>query len=393
MGFIDKLGLKLTVLTPLHIGHFEQKARQGIDFVYYSGTVYWINSDKLIHQLARVNKLDDFSVAVQDRTFDLADFLLTKLRLSGSALANLLGSSSAYSCASPQQIKGDYHPFIRDGYAEPYIPGSSIKGAIRSAAIYSFIKDNMKDSQWFETAVLSRVRRNLGIGGPARYGSRRYEVGDFLEDIASDFKLGDMASEQHTDLFRAIRVADTPLTQTDIGIAQVSIEGMSARAMQQASSRSPGLFVECIKSSEKAISIAVDIDFCLFKELATHPAYGQPSLGEYAMRGISNATDLLTRLLEFCHQFSADIKKSSKQPSPGGDNLFRLGWGTGVHSKGIMSLIYPHIGNRNLEQERIVKLYRNAGINTFPKTHKVAIAPDGKKQSLGWSRLEIAGAA
>lgn len=382
MQLIDNCPIKLTILTPLHIGHFQQKTRyrQGRDFVHHNGRVYWINHDRLLDQINGLHETDDFLAAIEGRDFNLSDFVLTGLKLSGNKLSDFLSQASAYSCPAPIQMTGDYHPFIRDGYADPYLPGSSLKGALRSAVIYCFIKHHMQDGIWFEQAVLAPIRNNL-----RRFGNKRYEVGDFLEKFFSAFKLGDMSAEPHTDLFRSIRVADTPLEQSRIAVNQVEITGMSSKPAYQQGKGSPGLYVECLMPSSSIVLLNIGIDFGLFSELARKPA-SEPSLGAFLLNDAVKSAGLTKNILKCCSEFSADLLENSNKPPVSGDHLVRLGGRTGVNAKGIMTLIYPHL--KDPEKRQLVNLFRHAQITTFPKTGSLVIGPDGTKQEPGWIKLK-----
>jgi CRISPR-associated protein Csm5 len=130
---------KIETLTPLHIGS-GIRLRQGFDFIADKDKI-WVADQAAIYEhlidraeshagrqpteiknLIRMT-LDDI---VKNKWLELQDFNLAP---AGVFSYVLKGTPSA------TEGRGEVQAFIRDGFGRPYIPGSSIKGALRSAPL------------------------------------------------------------------------------------------------------------------------------------------------------------------------------------------------------------------------------------------------------------------
>ncbi len=113
-----KYCLELEVLSPLHIGSGFEWAR-GSDFVQDKGKVFLLNH-KLVQQKLDIDKFCSFLIDKDEKGLK----------------NNLPGKLEDYSHKIyhyPPVINGDIRRFISGAFDNaPYIPGSSIKGAIRS---------------------------------------------------------------------------------------------------------------------------------------------------------------------------------------------------------------------------------------------------------------------
>ncbi|MGF1523334.1 MAG: type III-A CRISPR-associated RAMP protein Csm5 [Leptolyngbyaceae cyanobacterium] len=117
----------------------------------------------------------------------------------------------------------DLRPMIRDGFGRHYIPGSSIKGAIRTAIAYHLLKHAdkyrvPKDSRVSE--IESRLRRSLGeLKRKAKFADDSL----FMDELFSNYGLtyqGHTARTRqgpNTDIMRAVSVSDSdPLIEEKV---------------------------------------------------------------------------------------------------------------------------------------------------------------------------------
>lgn len=102
-------------------------------------------------------------------------------------------------------------PIIRNAFGQLYIPGSSIKGAIRTAIAYSMLKN--KPARLSE--IEQQLQDRLTING--KIGRSKKNLGNelFMKDLFSNFLLTyqdrqfDHESEANKDFMRSIKIADT----------------------------------------------------------------------------------------------------------------------------------------------------------------------------------------
>ena len=126
--------MKLETITALHIGSGDILQKDS-DFVFGIDTeersvVYVINPRKVLALIGEEN-VDAWTVAIENgrSTEDIVKLYAPKASITDYSLHAI----DSYLSSPAQQIK----EFIRDGFDRPYIPGSSIKGAIRTAVLAS----------------------------------------------------------------------------------------------------------------------------------------------------------------------------------------------------------------------------------------------------------------
>jgi CRISPR-associated protein Csm5 len=113
----------------------------------------------------------------------------------------------------------DLRPMIRNGMGQLYIPGSSIKGAIRTAIAYHLLKHENK-YQLPESASLSvieiQLREKLGRGEVANKHKQKFLDDElFMDSLFADFELSYQGRSvqskigPNTDFMRAIKVTDS----------------------------------------------------------------------------------------------------------------------------------------------------------------------------------------
>ena len=110
----------------------------------------------------------------------------------------------------------NFRPMIRNGLGEIYLPGTSIKGAIRTAVVYHLLKhsDKYKVPQKNQvSAIEKQLRDKMGeLKRKAKFTDDRL----FMDSLFSDFSLyfnnqkADVKSfSANTDFMRAVKVTDS----------------------------------------------------------------------------------------------------------------------------------------------------------------------------------------
>ncbi len=119
----------------------------------------------------------------------------------------------------------DLRPMIRNGMGDLYVPGSSIKGAIRTAIAYFLLK---YDKKYKPPQPLSEVERKIrqGIASgefKSRFNQKWADDGLFMDDIFTNCSLSYQGRSvkarngPNTDFMRAISVSDSqPLRRKTI---------------------------------------------------------------------------------------------------------------------------------------------------------------------------------
>lgn len=137
--------IKLTTLTPICIGD-GKTINPVTDYIYdrNRNQVHYLNKEKIAERLAGDDELMDrymsgiISNMNNNRTeFDLKDFLekVLKLSLHDYALYSIEGKNTK-----------ELNTIIKNPDISPYIPGSTLKGAIKTAFLYDWLLD--KNNGW-----------------------------------------------------------------------------------------------------------------------------------------------------------------------------------------------------------------------------------------------------
>lgn len=155
----------LETISPVHIGCGEKLTK--LDYVYSekSRTVYVLHPMKLFHGLQQFHLLESFEKGLPRNT-SMTDFLVQN-----SVPEQAYASWAMYSFPAQRSVinRGQYdiQKFVKDAYGMPYIPGSGLKGALRSVlATDSVLQDadsfrNMTGKISSELDRYDRFKNNL----------------------------------------------------------------------------------------------------------------------------------------------------------------------------------------------------------------------------------------
>ncbi|MBD3375867.1 type III-A CRISPR-associated RAMP protein Csm5 [candidate division KSB1 bacterium] len=105
--------------------------------------------------------------------------------------------------------------FIKNGYGQPFIPGSAIKGMLRTAVMYHIIKEALeKGNDNYITIFFRDFNKNItGLANQMKKDKRRAnklktEFSKTLQNFT--FQNGKTGMDPARDFFRAVKVKDTP---------------------------------------------------------------------------------------------------------------------------------------------------------------------------------------
>ena len=173
--------LRITTCTPLHIGSGKSPLRQGVDFVGFGRTIYVFNIAQMLDYL--IGDSDDAGLIQRiSNAQNLGSFLREQdFREHPELALYRLGGAPSVREVLPQ---------IKDVYDQPYLPGSSLKGALRTAII---------DQALLASAKPLDVRR---LGDRDKYAAQELE-----RDVVGRGERP--AQAPNYDLFRTLHVADS----------------------------------------------------------------------------------------------------------------------------------------------------------------------------------------
>lgn len=244
MSKLEVKRYKLKLLSPLHIG------QEDIPFNLLvkldgEGKFYVIDPLRLSEGLLKISGnneslvkeatnsiINEFS---KSSSADVVAIFRRIVRGDVEKLKQLIKYSSAYSLKlrGSKEIGEKVRSFIRDTYYRPYIPGSSIKGAIRTAFIYKILKEiKTRSPEFYKREIIEKIRNSLNEYKIESYQSKRVKVSSYFKwlenELVQIFNLGqlEVGSNQgpHRDIFRIFRVSDTkPINKDELYLEQVKV--------------------------------------------------------------------------------------------------------------------------------------------------------------------------
>ncbi len=368
--------VKVTVLTPLHIGSGRELLNE-YDYAITKGHTWRINEDTLLE----AQNLDDPKVADRLAEMPPAQLLQAHDFQPGNPFFRYVIKGTPRSNAPGAQVREQ----IKDVYDCPYLPGSSLKGALRTAIA------------WVAWEKLGLRPDRANLGRMRQFAAQWYEQEIFSEHSGK---------APNRDTLRALQVSDS---------ATVSAERLiivNARVLNRGGTLGSPIEIEAIRP-DTVFELEMKLDLALFSEWARAKGLN--------MQGITVLQDLPTTLQQYsfarltqerawleripgAERVAAFYKEMQQARAGNAAFLLQLGWGTGWEGKTFGSHLQA---DRNF-MEAIVQSPRDGGYglargkrrpgDPFPKSRRVLVqvqrSQDGRTQEiplypLGWVLVEM----
>ncbi|MEH2379890.1 MAG: type III-A CRISPR-associated RAMP protein Csm5 [Nostoc sp.] len=398
----------------LHIGSSVSKLNP-FEYVQTEKKVYLPNQEALAKALIKQGGrfLDDYIQAIEERQ-DISRLLKQAF---GSEWWNR--SVDGYQIfpkeAISQKLTGenitDLRPMIRNGMGQLFIPGSSIKGAIRTAIAYHLLKHGDR-YQIPSSKRVSEIEKTLRqkLGQLNQYQHKFLDDELFMDSLFSEFSLTYQERNfpgkgPNTDFLRALKITDSePLLESKIKTkkGQEIPVNMPVVAEVIVSSRFPdylakykaSIYAEMVRNVQTEFTLTLDTEMLLWFQ------------HKQGMKlPFSNLDELLAICQEFTqeqwdyeHDYWEEIKNN---PRASGKNLDfnhirefyesekspysqRLGWGSGMTGTTINLLL----GDELREDIRDTCGLKAPGFEA-PKSRRTVMNPNGEIKFVpGWVKFK-----
>ena len=377
---------QLETITPVHIGSGETLNQ--IDGYYANGRWYHIDLDRVLtHPSVDINALTS---EMSQRGFRWGDHL-SRRNMDPAEL-------SAYSLTCPQSPEEvEIREAINTAGNRPYIPGSTLKGAIRTALLAEILSESddvyNKSLNQLETLMDQEPRGNPRREQPARR----------IESLA-------FGKDPNHDLFRALQVSDTQPLESDaleIGMAWTVTLDHNNRLVQKIDrGQEYKNFIQQIQAGQR-LTFTLKIDDLLFRQ-REKTRLGFTELQEKTLRDIAevcrSTTDALTgteqdfydkyNLSEIANFY--DKLTSLNNNLPEGSFLLQIGWGTGYHANTVSDMFANEAESPEdwwidlRERFKLGESRSQRGLyddREFPKTRRVLYRGQNPIAPLGWVKI------
>jgi CRISPR-associated protein Csm5 len=398
----------VTFLSPVHIGTEERLDEH--DFVYENGQLIRFRVTPILEQMDD----EQLSQFVENGLEAVMDWLRQ---------TELWQRAKVYQSPvtrQPNWRSEPIRPFIADPLLRPYLPGTEIKGAIRTAVAWWLI--NQMDERQREE-MKNRVGRKQRDGRIEDERDRRW-AGQWLEQSL-------FGSDPNHDILRSLRVQDsTPVEPERLKVFPVIVAVRTNKGLQWLQSPRGGErrsrytddhrqavanFCECLDDSVSGVTLTITSDTFLSdgeiergevklsvpeklgweetkrqavanwgtacNELAKEVAESERNWWKEvkdATRDIGAKT-VAARMERFYDELSNRIKAESDEAV-----FLNIGWGGGWRTKTVVELF----GDEAVQE--VVSRYgldRGSHSRPFPKTRKVAWRGSNDFVPLGWLKL------
>ena len=377
---------QLETVTPIHIGSGE--ILNFMDGCYVNGRWYHIDLDKVLeHSATDINALTS---EMSQRDFRWQRYL--------QDYDTDLSELSAYSLPCQQSPEtGEIREAIKSVGNRPYIPGSTLKGAFRTALLSHLIDT---DDTLFQDKLeyLEKLAQQPPGGNPrTQTPAKRIESDAFGKD-------------PNHDLMRALQVSDTEPLASDsleIGVAWTVTLNQNDRLVQKIDNgQEYKNFVQQIQTKQR-LTFTLKIDKLLFRER------------EKARLGFdAQQAEMLTDIAEVCrsethaymeneqvffddHSFPeiANLYDRLIQINTSlleGEFLLQLGWGTGFHANTVTSAFTD---SEDASEDLLMGLRERFRLGEsrsqrghydereFPKTRRILYRGQNPIAPLGWVKI------
>ncbi len=362
----------VTVLSPLHIGSGRDLLND-YDYAIHQGQTWRINEEALLE----AQNVDDPA---------LAD------RLARTPPAQLLNKLADFYPNSPffrYVIKGtpratgegaQVREQIKDVYDRPYLPGTSFKGALRTAIA------------WVAWEKLRLHPDRTQLGRNRQFAAQWYEQEIFSEHSGK---------APNKDTLRALQVSDS----APVGADRLMI--VNVRVLNRGGTLGSPIEVEALRP-DTTFEVSLKLDLALFSEWAK--ANGLEMQGRAVLQNLPAMVQNYTaaRLVQEADWLSripgaekvATFYREMRQAKVGTTAfIMQLGWGTGWEGKTFGSRLQADQAFMEgvINDFRLARGKRRSG-DPFPKSRRVLVqvqrSQDGRTQEiplypLGWVLVEL----
>ncbi len=380
MSYLNSEKMYLYVKSPINIGGQELKVTR-FEFIIKSPYLYTISEEKLSKFLQEKELIHQYISEVGDKLnkFVLSDFFRSyKISLDEAISLSNRRIKILENAANIQEFR----PFIRDGFGNVYLPGTSIKGVIRTAIAYCFYKKLKEDEPQNFAQIEKKISDDIEkLRGKNRlYPSDKELFKDLNKKLFENYSLLDKKNVPNTDWLKMLHVSDAYPVNGAVETCLIPVKVLKKENnwyyKKENNNTDTTIWVEAIKENT-IFEFEIVWDNWLLDEFKRKNVINLPkNIGE-----IKSCIEIWSKdIIEFEKKFLLTHKLSSWYSDYKEQN-FRIGFGSGMISVTIAMLL----------EEKLRKKIRNfAGLNrgdsVAPKSRRVAFSND-TPYPLGWATL------
>ena len=373
---------KIETVSPVHIGNGNSYLT--LDSIFTDTYFYAINMDALFRRLQELDKVDKITADIESG-IPLSETI--KGTIEPTDVARYRIKISEQNRKDRKYVR-EVHEFIKDANNGVYLPGSEIKGAIRTAILYRRLLDEANYNS-LKKALIDVKQRNRETIENARRGEwwAKKELGKILGNVSNksvEILLRGKKMDAKYDLLKFIQIGDSSMYNPN------NLEILHINSLR---SRGKHAYVEALpKGAEFNGSFNIKRDSMIFKELGLGDIEFLLSEEEVLKSCYGLSENLIKNEIKYYkkHQepqivtFYQQLKEGNTKENP----LIRIGQGQGFLSTTITLTVK---NNDDLDLYEIVRLGARGKSYPyeFPKTRRLVFENEKPTYPLGWVKLRI----
>lgn len=318
---------ELTCISPIHIGNGELLKQYEYIFTKDRNQqrIYFLDKAKWMTFLVRHDLIDDYAQSVFSGRMNLYGWLQSQRIGSLSAIIREVCNASAdvYLVRERQQRVNDISRQVKTPDGVPYIPGSTLKGAIRSAILFHDIRQHPEAYLPFWNRIKATMEagnrrqmrdlaQNIERQAFTRLKQQKNRPDDALQSVMKGLAVSDAMLVGHE--------RDTVILQK-YDVSSIRREGLKGHPL--------ALFRECIPAGRKfRFSMTLDKDIARLIGITSLDDVWQ-WVRDYLAFGLAQEKGV------FGHEYKGEFEESKLAD-------IRLGGGTGFLSKTVYYALAPN---------------------------------------------------
>lgn len=377
---------QLKTITPVHIGTGETLSQ--IDGFYDNGRWHRVDIDTALAAIPE-SELNRLTIAMGRRDFQWQRYLPTNQ------------PSARYTLPCPEDPREtEIREAMKHPSGRPMIPGSSIKGALRTALLWGFMDDNNPEAQKAFGYAVNNLKKQLG--GKPNHSWAGQEIEQHV-----------LGKDPNHDLMRAVQVSDTapiPIEALEIGMAwTVTLNQDGNLVQKREGNREYKTFVEQVRAAQ-TFDFSIKIDKSLFGQREKRELRYSNQQERVVCEELANVCNIAAKWLadeekEFYDYYRLPeltnfYESLSNQIGnlPNGGFILPIGWGTGYRTKTVTELLTDTELLPEEDKGLMMKLRQHYRLgrsrsqrdyydDEFPKTRRVLYDRQIPKSPLGWVQI------
>jgi CRISPR-associated protein Csm5 len=379
---------EISVVSPVHIGSGNEYGL--MDFVVLEGRISYINIDKVFDELK--NKGTDALILYEaieqyGRNFNLGLFLKNQ----GIDVDNVTNYNLR--CKEvPQNTRG----FIKNAFTIPLIPGSSIKGAIRTAVAWYLLKDRKNEVEDILNRILreiDEIRDRNEKMKKIRWWERR--IGHELENLIFYGK----EKDPKFDIFKSMIVTDASFESVDqLSIGKCKVLSTTGDNMMMP--KPYDIFLEVLEPPVKSKIMEISLNTYFLEKKNQNLGYNTNHitfLKEFPKACNEFSKAIIEYELTFFEHYNLSTLKNYYEnlfnmiPNTDDEFLLRVGHGIGWLSTTLGLLLKENEGLlRKLRKTFYLgrRRYEPYFLPEYPKSRKIIFDDNNPTYPMGWIKLK-----